>query len=234
MNTDFPVAVLAGGLATRLFPLTERVPKSLIKVGGRPFLAVQLEQLARMGLRRVVICAGHLGEMIENEFGDGSAHGVEIRYSFDGPRQLGTGGALRRALPLLGESFYTLYGDSYLPVDFHDAGRAFVESGKEGLMTVYRNDGKYDTCNVEFVEGGILHYSKTEKASAMHHIDYGLSLFHAGVFAGMGDSVKIDLADIMRQLLRNGQLAGLEVFERFYEIGSHRGLTELEELFAGK
>jgi NDP-sugar pyrophosphorylase family protein len=230
--SDFPVAILAGGLATRLRPLTETIPKSLIEVAGRPFLATQLEQLAAQGLRRVVLCVGYLGEMIVEEFGDGSAFGVELQYSFDGPVLLGTGGALRRALPMLGETFYTLYGDSYLPVDFRQAGQAFLDQGKAGIMTVFRNAGLYDTSNVEFADGRILNYSKTALTPEMHYIDYGLSLFQARAFAGYGEDEKIDLADIMGRLLSEGQLAGYEVFERFYEIGSHSGLAELEALLA--
>ncbi len=230
--SDFPVAILAGGLATRLRPLTETIPKSLIEVAGRPFLATQLEQLAAQGLRRVVLCVGYLGEMIVEEFGDGSAFGVELQYSFDGPVLLGTGGALRRALPMLGETFYTLYGDSYLPVDFRQVGQAFLDQGKAGIMTVFRNEGLYDTSNVEFADGQILNYSKTALTPEMHHIDYGLSLFHANAFSGYGQDEKIDLADIMGRLLSEGQLAGYEVLERFYEIGSHSGLAELEALLA--
>jgi NDP-sugar pyrophosphorylase family protein len=230
--SDFPVAILAGGLATRLRPLTETIPKSLIEVAGRPFLATQLEQLAAQGLRRVVLCVGYLGEMIVEEFGDGSAFGVELQYSFDGPVLLGTGGALRRALPLLGKTFYTLYGDSYLPVDFRQVGQAFLDQGKAGIMTVFRNEGLYDTSNVEFADGRILNYSKTALTPEMHHIDYGLSLFQASAFAGYGQDEKMDLADLMGRLLAEGQLAGYEVFERFYEIGSHSGLAELEALLA--
>lgn len=230
--SDFPVAILAGGLATRLRPLTETIPKSLIEVAGRPFLATQLEQLAAQGLRRVVLCVGYLGEMIVEEFGDGSAFGVELQYSFDGPVLLGTGGALRRALPMLGETFYTLYGDSYLPVDFRQVGQAFLDQGKAGIMTVFRNAGLYDTSNVEFADGRILNYSKTALTPEMHYIDYGLSLFQASAFSGYSQDEKIDLADIMGRLLSEGQLAGYEVFERFYEIGSHSGLAELEALLA--
>jgi N-acetyl-alpha-D-muramate 1-phosphate uridylyltransferase len=226
--SEFPVAILAGGLATRLRPLTETIPKSLIEVAGRPFLATQLEQLAAQGLRRVVLCVGYLGEMIVEEFGDGSAFGVELQYSFDGPVLLGTGGALRQALPMLGEEFYTLYGDSYLPIDFQQVGQAFVDQGKSGLMTVFRNEGLYDTSNVEFADGRIFDYSKSSLTPEMHHIDYGLSLFRASAFEGYGQAEKIDLAEIMSRLLTEGQLAGFEVSNRFYEIGSHSGLGELE------
>src|SRR5438876_1042545 len=149
---NLPVAILAGGLATRLRPITERIPKVLVPVAGKPFLAHQLELLRTQGLTRVVLCLGHLGERVRQVFGDGQAHGVTLQYSFDGPVLLGTGGALKQALPLLGENFFVLYGDSYLPIDFRPVGDSFERSGKLGLMTVYENQGRYDTSNVVFAE----------------------------------------------------------------------------------
>ena len=147
---DIPVAILAGGLATRLRPITEKIPKSLVPVAGKPFLAHQLELLHARGIRRAVLCIGHLGEMIQRDFGDGAAFGVKLDYSFDGEKLLGTGGAIKRALPLLGDEFFVLYGDSYLPVEYAPVAEFFHRSGKPGLMTVYRNEGSYDTSNVVF------------------------------------------------------------------------------------
>src|SRR2546422_468844 len=157
---DFPVAILAGGLATRLRPITEKIPKSLVPVAGRPFLAHQIELLRDQGLRHLVLCVSYLGEMIRREFGDGSKWGVRIEYSFDGDQLLGTGGALRQALPLLGEKFFVLYGDSYLPVQLQPIADFFERSGKQGLMTVYENRGLYDTSNVVFADGEIKVYDK--------------------------------------------------------------------------
>lgn len=231
-STQLPVAILAGGLATRLRPLTETIPKSLIDVAGRPFLSHQLEQLAAQGLKKVVLCVGHLGEMIEKDYGDGSAYGIDLKYSFDGPVLLGTGGALRQALPELGKAFYVLYGDSYLPVDFQEIGRTFNESGADGLMTVFRNEGLYDTSNVWFEGGRILRYDKNVRLPEMRHIDYGLSLFKADAFSDIRPDQKVDLADIMQDLLAKGRLTGFEVHKRFYEIGSHTGLAELNRLLA--
>lgn len=227
-----PVAILAGGLATRLRPITETIPKSLVEVAGRPFLAHQLDQLAAQGLTEVVLCVGHLGEKIKDQFGDGSAHGVSLRYSFDGPKLLGTGGALRKALPMLGDAFYTLYGDSYLPVDFKEIGRAFLVSGQDGLMTVFENGGLYDASNVSWRDGKILIYDKEARQPEMRHIDYGLSLFKSKVFKSIQTDRKIDLAEIMGKLLDAEELCGFEVNKRFYEIGSHSGLMELNKLLA--
>lgn len=232
--SDLPVAILAGGLATRLRPLTETIPKSLIEVAGRPFLSHQLEQLASQGLKNVVLCVGHLGEMIEEDYGDGSGFGIDLQYSFDGPTLLGTGGALRRALPKLGDAFYVLYGDSFLPVDFKNVGRAFLNSGRKGLMTVYQNEGLYDASNVWFENGKIRNYDKKVKLPEMHYIDYGLSLFKAEAFSAIGPEDRVDLAEIMQDLLAAGELEGFEIHERFYEIGSHAGLAELNALLARK
>ncbi len=224
-----PVAILAGGLATRLRPITERIPKSLVPVAGRPFLAHQLELLHARGLRRAVLCIGYLGEMIQHEFGN-EAFGVKLDYSFDGEKLLGTGGAIKRALPKLGEEFFTLYGDSYLPIQYAPVAEAFHRSGKPGLMTVYRNEGKYDASNVVFGDGEIVVYDKKAKRPEMRHIDYGLSLFKSSVFDGYAADQAFDLAEVLGQLLRERQLAGYEVPERFYEMGSPAGLAELEAL----
>jgi len=225
-----PVAILAGGLATRLHPITERVPKVLIPVAGKPFLTHQLALLRNQGLTRVVLCLGHLGDMVQREFGDGSANGVRLEYSFDGPVLLGTGGALKRALPLLGENFFVLYGDSYLPIDFRPVDEFFERSGKLGLMTVFQNEGRYDASNVVFDDGEIKVYDKKNKLPEMRHIDYGLSLFKATAFDEWPADKPFDLADVMQRLVARRQLAGFEVRQRFYEIGSHEGLAELEAL----
>ena len=226
---DMPVAILAGGLATRLRPLTEKVPKILLTIAGRPFLAHQLELLRAQGITRVVLCLGHLGEMVVRDFAQGQAYGVRLDYSFDGPKLLGTGGALRQALPLLGDRFFVMYGDSYLATPFTPIADSFLESGKSGLMTVYRNEGRYDTSNVVFREGQIVCYDKKVRSPQMQHIDYGLSLFEASVFAQWPARTAFDLADVLHRLVATGDLAGFEVPERFYEIGSPSGLAELEE-----
>jgi NDP-sugar pyrophosphorylase family protein len=231
---DIPVAILAGGLATRLRPITEKIPKSLVPVAGKPFLAHQLELLQSRGIRRAVLCIGYLGEMIQREFGNGSTYGIRLDYSFDGPKPLGTGGAIKRALPLLGDEFFVLYGDSYLPVEYRPIAEFFRHSGKLGCMTVYRNEGHYDTSNVVFRDGEIAVYDKKDRPPEMRHIDYGLSLFKAAVFNSYSADQPFDLAEVMGRLVRERQLAGYEVRERFYEIGSPAGLAELETLLQSK
>src|SRR3954464_14137630 len=165
-RSPLPVALLAGGLATRLRPITEKVPKLLVEVAGEPFFSHQIRLLQAAGLTRLVLCVGHLGEKIVAGYGDGSKWGVHIEYSFDGPKLLGTGGALIQALPKLGEAFYVLYGDSFLPVDYLAVGDYFLRSGRLGLMTVFENHERYDASNVEFANGEIKVYDKKNKTPA--------------------------------------------------------------------
>lgn len=224
-----PIAILAGGLATRLGAITETIPKALLEVAGKPFVVHQLELLKKAGIHRVVMCVAHFADQIEHELGDGRVFGMDIAYSHD---QLeGTGGALRRALPLLGPKFLVMYGDSYLLCDYAAIAAAWEASGKAGLMTVYKNDGKYDTSNVEYRDGRILRYDKTPGLTGMTHIDWGLGGFDATAFAGYPEG-KLDLAAVYRHLLAHGELFGYEVTERFYEIGSVAGLEDTRRLLS--
>ena len=252
------VAILAGGLATRLRPLTDRVPKSLLEIAGRPFIFHQLEMLRNEGVDRVVLCVGHLGEQIRAVVGDGRAHGMAIDYSFDGdesplgtsplpagdvtaaaapvPRLqlLGTGGALRRALPILGAAFFVLNGDSYLRCPLARIQSAFEASGRPALMTVLRNDNRWERSNVLYQNGEIIEYDKHSPRADMAHVDFGLSVLSSAVFAPYAAAQVIDLADICRDLSRSGLLAAFEVSERFHEIGSLRGIADTEEFLSRK
>jgi NDP-sugar pyrophosphorylase family protein len=224
----FPVAILAGGLATRLRPITEEIPKSLIEVAGKPFICHQLEYLRKQGISSVVLCIGYLGEMIEKIVGNGSQWNMHVTYSLDGSVLLGTGGALRQALPLLGEHFFILYGDSYLPIDFSDVEKTFVASGKKGLMTVLRNQNRWDKSNVEYDAGQIIEYNKTVIRPQMHYIDYGLGLLQSSALQAYLAGQSFDLSKFYNDLSLAGELAGYEVFERFYEIGSHQGIADTQ------
>ncbi len=225
-----PLALLAGGLATRLRPLTEHIPKSLVEVAGRPFIAHQLEYLGTQGIDDVVVCIGHLGAMIQAVVGDGHQFGVRVRYSSDGPVPLGTGGALRQALPLLGDAFFVMYGDSYLPICLAEVETAFLGAAQPALMTVYKNDGKFDVSNVIFVDGVIQCYDKKNRQSSMNYIDYGLSVLSRKILQNYREGTVFDISDVFSVLSLQQQLAAFETFSRFYEIGSYQGLQEMQVL----
>ncbi len=228
----FPVAILAGGVATRLQPLTETIPKALVDVNGEPFIAHQLRLLHASGIERVIVCAGYLGEKMQDFVGDGVGFGLQVEYSFDGPRLLGTGGAIKKALPLLGEAFFVLYGDTYLPCDYRAVQTEFEKCGKPGLMTVFRNDNRWDRSNVEFAGGRIVAYDKRNRTPGMHHIDYGLGVFNQAAFKIVPGDQPYDLATLYQYLLTRGELAAYEAGQRFYEIGSFEGLVETRRYLA--
>ncbi|MFL2774233.1 MAG: nucleotidyltransferase family protein [bacterium] len=222
-----PVAILAGGLATRMRPHTETLPKSLLEVAGQPFLAHQLRELSRQGIRQVVLCVGHLAEQIEEFAGDGSTFGLQVAYSKEEGSLLGTGGALRKALPLLGEEFFVLYGDSWLEIDYSAVLKAFKRLTLPSLMTVFRNEGHWDTSNVELQAGHIQLYSKVQRNERMSHIDYGLGILTRELLEAYPEQQNFDLAEVYERLSREHRLASYEATQRFYEIGSPNGLEEI-------
>lgn len=224
-----PIAILAGGLATRMRPLTEQVPKSLLQVAGKPFVEHQLRLLAANRANRVVLCVGHLGSAVRDVVGDGRQFGLEVSYSFDGPVLLGTGGSLKKAAGLLGEHFMVLYGDSYLDIDYRTVEEAYFNAGKPGLMTILPNANRWDRSNVLYHNGKIERYTKRDVVPGMRHIDYGLSVLSATALGDVPSDTPSDLADLLSLLAERGQLAAYEVTKRFYEIGSPRGLRETEE-----
>jgi NDP-sugar pyrophosphorylase family protein len=221
-----PVAVLAGGLATRLRPLTETVPKALVEVAGKPFVDHQLALLARHGVKRVVMCLGYLGEQVEQHLRDGSAWGIEITYSFDGETRLGTGGALRRALPMLGDLCWVVYGDSYMNIDYRAVLDFFGRSNALGVMTVLENRNRWDRSNAVFKDGDLLRYDKRVPSEEMTHIDYGVGLLRREAVEMIPAGQPYDLADLYSRLVAERKMIGYEVTERFYEIGSPEGLAE--------
>ena len=225
------MAILAGGLATRLRPITETIPKALVEVAGKPFIAWQLESLAAQGVSNVVLCVGYLGEMIQEVIGNGELFNLNVKYSFDGAKLLGTGGALKKALPLLGDRFFVTYGDSYLPINLTSVQFFFNGCRKSSLMTVFKNKNKWDKSNVLFADDSILEYNKHEPRPCMEYIDYGLGIILARVLNKYPDDSFFDLSDVYQKLSLLNQLAGFEVKERFYEVGSHSGLKETEEYF---
>lgn len=228
-------AVLAGGLATRMRPLTETVPKALLEVAGRPFADWQLAWLAGQGVTDVVYCIAHLGEQIREFVGDGSRWGLRVDYADEGPQLRGTAGALADAARAgrLDERFLVLYGDSYLELDVAALWATFLRGGYPMLLSVYRNDGRFDRSNVRFVDDVVQRYDKTEPnpaAMGMHHIDYGLSALCRDVLLERvpAGGPPRDLAGLQHDLSIEGRLAGFEAANRFYEVGSPNGLADLD------
>jgi NDP-sugar pyrophosphorylase family protein len=224
------LALLAGGLATRLRPITMTVPKSMVAVAGEPFIAHQLRLLAGQGIKEIVLCVGFLGEQLQEFVGDGSCFGCHVEYSYDGDKLKGTGGAIKQALSKLGDHFFIMYGDSYLPTAFAPIYDRFLDSGLQGLMSVYKNGNQWDKSNVEYRDGQVIRYDKRTPTPDMQYIDYGLGIVRAEVCAEW-QAESFDLALVYESLVARGQLAGFEVKERFFEIGSHEGLGETDALF---
>ncbi len=225
-----PIAVLAGGLATRMRPLTVQFPKALLEVAGEPFIAHQLRLFAREGIRNVKLLVGYCWEQIEFFVGDGSRFGVKVDYIVDGPTLLGTGGAVRRAIDRLGPEFLVTYCDSWLDAPYAPVVEAFHASGRPALMCVFRNENRWDASNVQFENDVIRCYSKKLRLSEMHHIDWGLGMLKASAVATRPLDEPWDLAELYEELSTSGRLAGYEMTRRFYEIGSFEGLAETSRL----
>lgn len=223
------MAILAGGYATRLGPLTRDIPKCLIEINGRPFVDWQLDLMIDKGYSDFVFCLSYKSNLIQEHLGDGSDRGVRIQYSLDGETQLGTGGAIQKALSMLGPAFGVLYGDSYLPMNYQQAEQLFLGSQSHALMSVYKNQNQFDKSNVEFVDGKLLNYEKAANNTRMQHIDYGITFFKEAAFQSWADQSSFDLSKVCNQLAKHKQLDGFEVFERFYEIGSIQGIQEISQ-----
>jgi len=219
------LVILAGGKATRLYPITQDIAKAMVDVCGEPFIAHQLKLLKRQGIKRVVICAGYLGQQIKDFVGQGEKFSLKVEFSFDGEKLLGTGGAIKKALPLLKDIFFVLYGDSYLDADFKIVGESFLQLKKSGLMTVFKNSNQWDKSNIVYCDNRIIKYDKPESTPKMEYIDYGLSVLSKKAFANF-DKTEFDLSDFYKMLIEKGDLSGYEIKERFYEIGSLGGLEE--------
>jgi len=224
----FSVAILSGGFATRLYPLTLKCPKSLVEVAGKPFLAWQLELLRNQGITRVVLCLGHHSELVKDYILT-QDFGLEVIFSEDGEFPLGTGGAIQKAIPILGEQFMVLNGDSFLEIEYSKVYKAFIESGKKGLMTIYKNQNSLEKSNVEYKNGKIQKYRKEGNADSLEYIDFGLSVFSASAFALLHPRIRYDLSSVYEKLITVEELASYVTPNRFFEIGSHEGLKETKD-----
>lgn len=235
MSSEFPtVFILSGGLGTRLGAVAKDIPKAMVPVAGKPFVAHQLGLLRREGVTHCVMCLSHLQEKIVEFVGDGSAFGLSVDYSFDGERRLGTGGAVKQALLKAGQHLAVLYGDTYLDIQFAPVYDNFRSTQKSGLMTVLANDNRWDKSNVLFRDDRIVCYDKRNALPEMQHIDYGLSVFDRNAFDIFPNRDEFDLADLFQALIAAGDLSGYEVHQRFYEIGTPQGLAETEDYLQQK
>ncbi len=224
--------ILAGGLGTRLRPLTDSTPKAMVPVRGRPFLTYQLEYLAHHGIRDIILCVGHLGDVIEAYFGDGRRFGVTIRYGRERDRLLGTAGAIKNVEHLLDDAFFVTYGDSYTVVDFEKIMDYFTRRDRLGLMVVLKNEDRWDRSNVVVDGGFVCVYDKQHTHPEMRYIDFGVSLFRREALRDVPAGVPVDLNDVNQRLIAQQQLLAYETHDRFYEIGSVTGLRELETLLS--
>ncbi len=226
------MVILAGGLGTRLRPFTSEVPKSLIPIGGKPFLHHQIDLLKRRGIRDIVLCVGHLGDRVKDYFDDGRWLGVRIRYSEEEGHLLGTAGAIKNAEPLLRDDFFLMYGDSYLMIDYREVMRYFRRFDRLGLMVVWRNVDRFERSNV-MVEGNLVTaYNKDQKSPDMVYINYGLSVLRKEALAFIPAGRPFSQEDFYQILIDQGELLTFEVEQRFYEIGSPKGLEEFGMLIA--
>jgi len=222
--------ILAGGLGSRLRPLTETTPKALIPVAGRPFIEYQIEQFRRYGVTDLIICVGHLGHMIEEHLGDGRRFDLSIRYGYEGDSLLGTAGAVKNVEPLLEDAFFVQYGDSYLLVDYRDVMAYFRRCDVPGLMVVYKNDDRWNHSNVIIDGDRVRVYDKARKLPEMVYIDFGVSVFRRDAFLAVPPGMATDLSNVYQALIAQGQLRAYETYHRFYEVGSPKGLREFESL----
>ena len=225
--------ILAGGLGTRMLPRTERIPKILLPVAGRPFGAWLLERLAAAGFAEALLCIGHLGEEVQRALGDGSAFGLRIRYAADGERLLGTAGALRRALAELSPTFLVTYGDSYLPFDYRAPLRDLRAHPEAlGTMAVFANDDRFDRSNTAVAGDRVLRYEKRPRGAPpdpeLRYIDYGATALRREVVAALPEGVPHDLSAVQSDLAAAGKLRAFTADRRFFEIGSEGGLADLE------
>jgi NDP-sugar pyrophosphorylase family protein len=225
------IAILCGGLAKRLSPLTNDIPKSMIDINGKPFIYWQLEKLKKSGFDRVVLCVGHLSDQIINYVGNGRKWNLYVSYSIE-KELFGTGGCIKRALPILDDFFFAQYGDSFLNLDYKNLQKKYIDSFKDGLMTVYENNDFYDNSNVLFDGNDIIDYNKDKPSSRMKHIDYGVGIFAQKSFDGLYG--KFDLSDVYKNLLKRNQLSGYKVRNRFFEVGSLQGIEGLKKYLKGE
>ncbi len=225
-------AILAGGLGTRLYPMTHDIPKAMVPVAGKPFLERQIALLRAGGVTDIVLLVGHLADAITSHFGDGERFGVNIRYSNEGPTLLDTAGAVRQAMDLLDEKFFVTFADSYLDLPYRRIWDDFSAANREALMVVYRNDNKFDTSDIFVADGLVQAYQKSPPLPGAFYINDGLMIFRRESLKAIAPGTRISLQGFLQPVIARHGLMAWETGQRFFEIGSFSGLKELEERFA--
>jgi len=225
------IVIIAGGLATRLYPITQKIPKSMIEIGGKPFLQWQIKLLKKNKITDIILCVGQMAEQIEEYFGDGSKFGVKLTYSKEKPDQLlGTGGALKNAQDLLDDIFMVTWGDSYLDLDYQKVEKFFLKNNKLGLMSVWHNKNKIEPSNVT-IEGNLIKsYSKKRLTKEIEYIDYGLLIFRKEALKFLPENQKTDFSVLNQALIKRKQLLAYNTGKRYYQIGNFPGLEEFKNL----
>ena len=229
----YPLVILAGGMAKRLGNISIDTPKCLIPVAGKPFIDWQVEYAAKQGVKDIYICSGWLANKIEEHFNEYKYKGLNITVVADGKELLGTGGAISNILKILPKSFFVLYGDTYLPIDF----KALVDFHKNkinpenSLLTIYKNNSKLDVSNIIYENNVIIKYSKTKLEKKMKHIDYGLSIMTQEAFTTYRHDRFFDLGDLYEFLVEHKLIHPYLATERFYEIGTPESLAETNQYF---
>ena len=224
------VVILCGGLGTRLYPITKKIPKSMVSIRGKPFLLYQIELLKKNGIFDIVLCVGHMADQIKRYFGNGSKFGIKISYGDPKNAKYDMGGVIKSTEKLLADRFFIMYGDSYLPIDFRKVMEEFLIRKKKGLMVVWKNFDKYDKSNVNVKNGLVTVYDKGARGAT--YIDYGLSVLNRSVIEQMPDKTKFHLGEVFKMLIQKNELAAYEIDQRFYEIGSFEGLKDFEWMIA--
>jgi NDP-sugar pyrophosphorylase family protein len=233
-HSRLQAVILAGGLGTRLGRLTRTVPKPMLPVDGRPFLEYEIELLRKNGIGDIVLCVGHLGEAIEDHFGDGREFGVSIRYAYDRKKLLGPAGALKRAEPLLDDSFFVTYGDAYLRADYRMIMSRLRQSGALGLMTVYRNNDRHGRSDIVVKEGRVVLYDKKNRAEGMVWINFGVSALRRRALDAIPPGRPCGEEEFYGKLIALRELISYPVRRRFYEIGTPIALREFERFISGR
>lgn len=221
------IVILCGGLGTRLGEISKKIPKSMVRINNKPFLEYQIKQLKKNGVKDIVLCVGHLSEEIINYFGEGKKLGVKITYSNDGEKQLGPIGALKNAESKLEDIFFTLYGDSYIFVDYNNVYKSFLKKNTLAMMTVYQNRDKYDKSNLVVKKGMVKKYNN-KKTKDMIYIDYGVSIFKKKTLQLIPENTFFSTNQLYSKLVENNELAAYEVNKRFYHIGTPKALQEFK------